>query len=328
MDWVPEIIREGMLTAIFISGPLVVLAAALGLIVGILQAATQVQEQTLGSAVKILGIFLALIVGGFYMFSYLKKYTERNIVRAFQLIPTLEPHPMPRKNYFTKVEKKGSKLSGLPETLDMKKPKAAPPKVPSKLKARDMATEPETVRGTPSKTIPALGKPPSQVPPPKQGLNDQAMGNQQRPANSAPANNQAQRQATTNNLNTPAAGGRPNTPATGARPATPAAAVRPNAPAAGTRPATPAAAVRPNTPAAGTRPTTPVQQRQANARPRLTPELVDTNTNQQAVPAQTAVQVPVPVTPVAPPPSAPVDSQFSSAIEKLKENAQQGDTQP
>jgi flagellar biosynthesis protein FliQ len=310
MDWVPEIIREGMLTAIFISGPLVVLAAALGLIVGILQAATQVQEQTLGSAVKILGIFLALIVGGFYMFSYLKKYTERNIVRAFQLIPTLEPHPMPRKNYFTPVNKKDSKLAGLPETLDVKKPKAAPPKVPSKLKARDMATEPETVRGTPSKTIPALGKPPSQVPPPKQGLNDQAIGNQQRPANSAPANNQAQRPATTNNLNTPAAGGRPNTPATGARPATPAAAVRPNAPAAGTRPAT------------------PVQQRQANARPRLTPELVDTNTNQQAVPAQTAVPVSVPVTPVAPPPSAPVDSQFSSAIEKLKENAQQGDTQP
>jgi len=299
MDWVPEIIREGMLTAIFISGPLVVLAAALGLIVGILQAATQVQEQTLGSAVKILGIFLALIIGGFYMFSYLKKYTERNIVRAFQLIPTLEPHPMPRKNYFTPVNKKDSKLSGLPETLDMKKPKAAPPKAPSKLKARDMATEPETVRGTPSKSIPALGKPPSQVTPPKQGLNDQAIGNQKRPANSAPANNQAQRPATTNNPNAPATGGRPNTPA------------------AGTRPNAPAAAVRPNAPAAGTRPNAPVQQRQASRRPRLTPELVDTNTNQQAAPAQTAMPV-----------TAPADSQFSSAIEKLKENAQQGDTQP
>jgi flagellar biosynthetic protein FliQ len=322
MDWVPEIIREGMLTAIFISGPLVVLAAALGLIVGILQAATQVQEQTLGSAVKILGIFLALIVGGFYMFSYLKKYTERNIVRAFQLIPTLEPHPMPRKNYFTTVEKKGSKLAGLPETLDMKKPKAAPPKAPSKLKARDMATEPETVRGTPSKTIPALDKPPKQVAPPKQGLTDQAIGNQQRPAN-----NQAQRPTTTNNRNTPATEGRPNTPATGTRPVTPAATTRPNTPAAGTRPATPAATARPNTPAATARPNTPVQQRQTGGRPRLTPELVDTNINQQAAPAQTAVPVTTPVAPVTAP-TPVVDSQFSSAIEKLKENAQQGDTQP
>jgi flagellar biosynthetic protein FliQ len=317
MDWVPEIIREGMLTAIFISGPLVVLAAALGLIVGILQAATQVQEQTLGSAVKILGIFLALIIGGFYMFSYLKKYTERNIVRAFQLIPTLEPHPMPRKNYFTPVNKKDSKLSGLPETLDTKKPKAAPPKAPSKLKARDMATGPETVRGTPSKSIPALGKPPSQVPPPKQGLNDQAIGNQKRPANSAPANNQAQRPATTNNRNTPATGGRPNTPA---------AAVRPNTPAAGTRPAAPAATARPSAPAVTARPNTPVQQKQTSGRPRLTPELVDTNTNQQTAPAQTATPVTTPATPVPAP--TPADSQFSSAIEKLKENAQQGDTQP
>jgi hypothetical protein len=56
----------------------------------------------------------------------------------------------------------------------------------------------------------------------------------------------------------------------------------------------------------------------------LTPELVDTNTNQQAAPAQTAMPVAAPATPV----TAPADSQFSSAIEKLKENAQQGDTQP
>jgi flagellar biosynthetic protein FliQ len=317
MDWVPEIIREGMLTAIFISGPLVVLAAALGLIVGILQAATQVQEQTLGSAVKILGIFLALIIGGFYMFSYLKKYTERNIVRAFQLIPTLEPHPMPRKNYFTPVNKKDSKLSGLPETLDMKKPKAAPPKAPSKLKARDLATGPETVRGTPSKSIPALGKPPSQVPPPKQGLNDQAIGNQQRPANSTPASNQAQRPATTNNRNTSATGGRPNAPTTGARP---------TAPAATARSSTPAVTARPATSTATARPTAPTQQRQTSGRPRLTPELVDTNTNQQAAPTQTAMPVTAPATPVTAP--TPADSQFSSAIEKLKENAQQGDSQP
>jgi hypothetical protein len=53
---------------------------------------------------------------------------------------------------------------------------------------------------------------------------------------------------------------------------------------------------------------------------------VDTNINQQAAPVQTATPTTVPVTPVTAP--TPVDSQFSSAIEKLKENAQQGDTQP
>lgn len=100
MDWMPQAVREGILTVLFISGPLVILAASLGLIVGILQAATQVQEQTLGSAVKILGIFLALIVFGFYIFQYLSGYAEQNITRAFKIVPTLGSHPMPRKNPF------------------------------------------------------------------------------------------------------------------------------------------------------------------------------------------------------------------------------------
>lgn len=97
MDWMPQAIREGLFVILLISGPLVILAAGLGLTIGILQAATQVQEQTLGSAVKIIGLFVAIITFGFYMFSYMKNYTEKNISRAFKLVPFLEEHPMPRK---------------------------------------------------------------------------------------------------------------------------------------------------------------------------------------------------------------------------------------
>ncbi len=97
MDWMPQAIRDGIFTVLFISGPLVLLAAALGLVIGIIQAATQVQEQTLGSAVKILGVFLALIVFGFYMFQYLKQYTSQTISRAFNLVPGLSSHPLPPK---------------------------------------------------------------------------------------------------------------------------------------------------------------------------------------------------------------------------------------
>lgn len=96
----PQAIRDGIFTVLFISGPMVLLAAALGLIIGIIQAATQVQEQTLGSAVKILGVFLALIVFGFYMFQYLKQYTSQTISRAFNLVPTLSSHPLPPKKLF------------------------------------------------------------------------------------------------------------------------------------------------------------------------------------------------------------------------------------
>ena len=99
MDWMPQAIREGIFTILFISGPLVILAAGLGLAVGILQAATQVQEQTLGSAVKIIGLFLAIIIFGFYMFGYLRDYTTDNINRAFVLVPQLGKYIMPRRNF-------------------------------------------------------------------------------------------------------------------------------------------------------------------------------------------------------------------------------------
>lgn len=101
MDWMPQAIREGIFTIIFISGPLVVLAAVLGLSVGVIQAATQIQEQTLGSAVKIIGLFLALIVFGFYMFQYLRQYAIENIERAFRLVPSLGNYVKPRNNFLT-----------------------------------------------------------------------------------------------------------------------------------------------------------------------------------------------------------------------------------
>ncbi len=99
MDWMPQAIREGIFTILFISGPLVVLAAALGLAVGVLQAATQVQEQTLGSAVKVIGLFIALIIFGFYMFQYMSRYATDSINKAFKLVPTLTAKVLPRRNF-------------------------------------------------------------------------------------------------------------------------------------------------------------------------------------------------------------------------------------
>ena len=113
MDWMPQAIREGIFTIIFISGPLVVLAAVLGLSVGIIQAATQIQEQTLGSAVKIIGLFLALIVFGFYMFQYLRQYTIQNMERAFKLVPSLGNYVKPRQNFLSVKEDDIDQRSGV-----------------------------------------------------------------------------------------------------------------------------------------------------------------------------------------------------------------------
>lgn len=113
MDWMPQAIREGIFTIIFISGPLVVLAAVLGLSVGIVQAATQIQEQTLASAVKIIGLFLALIVFGFYMFQYLRQYTAQNLEKAFRLVPTLGTYAKPRQNFLSIKEEGRTQEAGI-----------------------------------------------------------------------------------------------------------------------------------------------------------------------------------------------------------------------
>lgn len=96
MNWLPEAVRDGIIVVLVISGPLVIAAAAIGLVIGILQAATQVQEQTIGSALKIIGVFALIIFAGFWMFQYLNQYTSRTISTAFILVPRQTQKVIPK----------------------------------------------------------------------------------------------------------------------------------------------------------------------------------------------------------------------------------------
>jgi type III secretory pathway component EscS len=53
-----EYLAKGFMTMLSISMPCVLTAAAIGLVVGIIQAVTQVQEQTIAAAPKIFMVFL------------------------------------------------------------------------------------------------------------------------------------------------------------------------------------------------------------------------------------------------------------------------------
>ena len=83
----PQAVRDGIIVVLIISGPLVLAAAFIGLVIGVLQAATQVQEQTIGSALKIIGVFTLIITVGFWMFQYLNQYTSKTLSSAFTFIP-------------------------------------------------------------------------------------------------------------------------------------------------------------------------------------------------------------------------------------------------
>jgi type III secretion protein S len=57
-------VNAALLTVLVVSGPVLAAAVVLGLVVGILQALTQIQDQTLPLAVKLIAILLVLVVFG------------------------------------------------------------------------------------------------------------------------------------------------------------------------------------------------------------------------------------------------------------------------
>ena len=65
---------EAMKIAIAVAGPLLLVALVTGLIISILQAATQINEMTLSFIPKIIAVFVAIIVAGPWMLNLLLDY--------------------------------------------------------------------------------------------------------------------------------------------------------------------------------------------------------------------------------------------------------------
>jgi flagellar biosynthesis protein FliQ len=77
--------------------PAVLTAAAIGLVIGILQAVTQVQEQTIAAAPKILLVTLLVIFGGGVMLTMLTNYLREAAVIAFTEVPAAGNYVLPPK---------------------------------------------------------------------------------------------------------------------------------------------------------------------------------------------------------------------------------------
>jgi flagellar biosynthetic protein FliQ len=75
-ELVISIAEKGVLTVLIISGPLLIIALAVGLIISIFQATTQIQEQTLAFVPKIVAVLLGIIFFGSWMLSHLLSYTS------------------------------------------------------------------------------------------------------------------------------------------------------------------------------------------------------------------------------------------------------------
>ncbi|MDS0524096.1 flagellar biosynthesis protein FliQ [Clostridium sp. SHJSY1] len=71
------IIKDGIVTGLEVSAPILGVAMILGLIISILQATTQIQEQTLTFVPKLIGVAALGIFLGSWMLHTVMNFTER-----------------------------------------------------------------------------------------------------------------------------------------------------------------------------------------------------------------------------------------------------------
>ena len=99
MDLLLEFFAKGLITMLMIAMPCVLTAAAIGLVVGILQAVTQVQEQTIAAAPKIFAVFLVIIILGTGYLRLLTNLFHEGSTIAFEVIPKQDNFVLPPDYY-------------------------------------------------------------------------------------------------------------------------------------------------------------------------------------------------------------------------------------
>lgn len=70
-----DILRTGIMVAVRLSAPVLILSMGVGVLISILQAATQIHEQTLTFVPKLLAILVVFLLTGSWMLEILQQYT-------------------------------------------------------------------------------------------------------------------------------------------------------------------------------------------------------------------------------------------------------------
>jgi flagellar biosynthetic protein FliQ len=80
------IAQQALVVTLLLSGPLLLTALAVGLVVSIFQAATQINEMTLSFIPKLLAMFAVMLIAGPWMLQQFVDYVQRLFGSIPQLI--------------------------------------------------------------------------------------------------------------------------------------------------------------------------------------------------------------------------------------------------
>ena len=72
---VMDLVREAVGVALKLAAPLLILSMAVGVVVAIFQAVTQIHEQSIGFMLKLVVVVAVLLIGGGWMMETLQDYT-------------------------------------------------------------------------------------------------------------------------------------------------------------------------------------------------------------------------------------------------------------
>lgn len=71
-----DVIKQGIFLFLVVISPALLVSLAVGLLISIFQAITQINEQTLTFVPKILAVFLTIAITGSWMFQKMVDYTQ------------------------------------------------------------------------------------------------------------------------------------------------------------------------------------------------------------------------------------------------------------
>ena len=72
-----DITREGLLVVLWVSLPVVAVATLTALVVAVLQAVTQVQDQSIGQSIRLIAVMAAVVISAGWLSRHVLRFAER-----------------------------------------------------------------------------------------------------------------------------------------------------------------------------------------------------------------------------------------------------------
>ena len=85
-DTVNDLVVRGLIVAAKIAGPALLITLAVGLVIGVLQAATQINEASISFLAKLLAVMGTIVLMGSWSLRQLMEYTTRTIASIADVV--------------------------------------------------------------------------------------------------------------------------------------------------------------------------------------------------------------------------------------------------